>query len=222
MIRLIGMQRVLGIIVLATLTVFFVFYQYFLVTPQIQDTQRELSKNKSEVAEMTENLDSLVKGIAQFSEQKDIFELIQKYEFFDPQDRVEAGRRITKMQEDSRLLSAKYSVRPAKPEKNQKAFEAGHKILNTDIDFDLEAIEDEDIYKFVYLLNYGFPGHITITELNITRDKEVTQPLLRQIGTGQESLRPLVTAILRINWRTMVPDTSIQVTTEENNEGDGF
>lgn len=214
--RLIGFKRILGMLLLAVMLAFSFFYNNYIVSPAIDKQEKELAKNKAEVAEMTNTIDDLVRGIELFEEQRSEFEKLGEYKFFDPQDRVEAGRRISKMQEESRLMSAKYSLKAAETEDNEIAAKAGHKVLVTKINFRLEAIEDKDIYEFIYLLNYGFPGHIAISKLNVERKTEVTQPLLRQIGTGQVSLQPLVSAGLDVEWRTMVPDTSLQVVIEDD------
>ena len=213
MIRVIGLQRVLILVLLAVLLGALFFYGMFVLKPEIVREQRELALNQSKISEMTANMDKLVQGMELFTEQKEEFEVIQKYGFFDPQNRVLARQHLNLMQKESRLLSAKYTIKPAVTEKNKIALEAGYKVLNTDIEFILEAIEDLDIYNFIYLLNYGFPGQISIKELKISRDQEVTQPLLRQIGVGKAT--PLVKAVFLVNWRTMVADDSLSISSEE-------
>lgn len=191
------------------LLLFLAIYWVYVLKPDIQDNKRQLAMNTSEVAEMNESLNDLMIGIEKFKQQKSVFEKVQKFGFFDSQNRPEARQRLVAMQKESRLLSTRFSIKSAEEEKNKKAKEAGYKILNTDIDLTLEALEDNDIYHFVYLMNYGFPGQILIKELTIKRDTEITQPVLRQVGLGESG--PLVSAVLRVNWRTMVPDTSLAI-----------
>jgi len=116
-------------------------------------------------------------------------------------------------------MNARYTIKPAKSLVTDKSKEAGHKILETDIDFTLDAIEDSDIYRFVYNLNYGFPGQIAINRFSISRDVAITQPLLRKIGTG--GAEALVTGKLNVTWRTMVLDETLKASSEgeENDEG---
>ncbi len=210
MIKVIGFKKALSLILLAFLLVVLAVYWLYALTPDIKKKQRQLAINSSEVSQMADNIDALIKGVDQFEQQKTVFEKIKKLGFFDPQNRPETRQRLSAMQKESRLLSAKFSISSAKTEKSEKATEAGYKILNTEIVLTLGAIEDADIYKFVYLMNYGFPGQITINQLNMTRDVEVTQPILRQIGVGES--KPLVIAVLSVNWRTMVPDSSLAIT----------
>lgn len=212
MIRVIGYQKVLILLSLSVLLSFLFYYGGFILKPQIQKSQHELTKNTSEISEMTENMGKLVDGMSNFALQREEFELIQRTGFFEQQDRVEADQRLNAMQKESRLITARYSIKPATIDKNEIVKEAGYKILNTEIDLTLEALEDADIYKFLYLLNHGFPGHISIVDLKITRDKEVTQPLLRRIGVGDST--PIILAEIRVNWRTMVIDSDVKLSVE--------
>jgi hypothetical protein len=208
MIRLIGIQRILAIVLLAALVVLLFLYTKFLMEPGIRITQAELSKNRGEIAEMRDNIDKLMQGMQLFQTQKDDFLYIESLGFFDDQNRVEARRRLNLMREESDLLSAKYTIKQARSIDNEQATEAGYKILNTEIDFTFEALDDGDIYNFIYLLNYGFPGLITIEKLTMAREKEITQPLLRKIGNGE--YEPLVRGALKVSWITMVPDSAVE------------
>ncbi len=202
MIRIVGFQRILSILLLLGFLVLTFWYSVYYLKPEMAKAQGELSLNQSEISEKTENMKALREGVEKFTYQKDAFEKIQKYGFFDPQDRVEARQRLNAMQKESRLLSAKYTIKSAESEENKTLEEAGYKLLNTEIVFELEAIEDIDVYTFMYLLNYGFPGHVSIESWSLERDKEVTQAMLRQIGTF--GVQPLVKAVVKVNWRTSV------------------
>lgn len=207
MIRLVGIRRIFAILLLLGLVVLLMSYTLVLAKPGLRKAQQELIKHKADIAEMTSNIDKLTQGIERFTTQKDYFEQIQKFGFFDPQNRVEARRRLNLMQKESRLLSAKYTIKQAIAAKSEKAAVANYKVLDTEIAFTFEALEDIDIYNFIYLLNYGFPGQIAIEELSISRDQEITQPLLRNIGIGD--YEPLVKGELKVIWTTMVPEDSV-------------
>lgn len=218
MIRAIGLQRFLILILLAGLTIFLLFVGSFTLKPDLENKQVELNRYRAEISEMTANIDQLASGMEQFEQQKSTFERVQGLGFFDPQNRQETRQRISAMQKESRLISAKFNIKPAVAEPNEKAKEAGYKIINTDMDFTLEAVEDSDIYNFVYLLNYGFPGQILIKEFGVHRDKEITQELIRKIGV-EDPDPVVVVGRLVVNWRTMVPDQSlaISIDTGEDN-----
>jgi len=217
MIKTIGYNKIVLIVILiACLAVTFLYNQNFL-KPDLDKKNRALRANSSEISEMTDNLNKLSGDLQKFEKQKTDFERVQNLGFFDSQNRVEARQIITEIQKESRLLSAKYQINPAKSEDNKMAKEAGAKILTTDIRFDLEAIEDADIYKFVYILNYAFPGHLAINNFSMSREIDVTQPVLRKIGVGQAEA--IVKASLAVTWKTMVPDEGLSVTGDSSNQG---
>lgn len=210
MIKTIGFNKAVLIFLLALFCVLAFGYTHQILQPGLIKKQRMLSGNKSEISRMRSDLDKLTAGMDKFEQQKADFETVQKLGFFDPQNRVMAKQRIVAIQRESRLLSAKYTIKPAESITGEKLSEVGYKILKTDIDFTLEALEDADIYKFIYILNYGFPGQVLIKNISMSRDKEITQPLLRKIGVGQPEA--IVKATVSISWQTIVPDETIAVT----------
>ena len=209
MIRAIGYKLSITLLLLAVMLAFLVYYSIYLVGPDTIKAERQLASHKSEMTEITEKIAELKDSMDKFNEQKVIFEKVAAFGFFDEQNRPETRQRLNAMQQESRLLSAKYRIDRAETEKNDLAREAGYKILNTKINFTLEAIEDADIYRFIYLLNYGFPGQVVIDRLTISRDIDITLPVLKQIG-NQENIT-LVTADLTISgvqWWPMKPSLS--------------
>ena len=221
MIRSIGIHRFLALVCLAGLSLFLAFYSFYSLQPDLRTAELELNQSRTEVIEMTDNIDYLASGMNQFEQQKDTFEKVRAMGFFDPQNRQETRQRISAMQRESLLISARFNIKPAITEENEKAAEAGYKIINTDMEFTLEAVEDSDIYNFVYLVNYGFPGQILIKEFSVEREKEITPELIRQIGVIDPD-PVVVTGKLRVNWRTMVPDQSISISEESTDETEGY
>lgn len=213
MIRQLGIQKILIITTLAVALVVIYFYGIRTLGPRTQSVEKTLLAEQSEFNQTFNNLESLRNGIAKFEVQKDKFTNLQTLGFFDPQNRVDITRRLNEMQKESGLVSAQYSISPASTEKNQKAEDAGYKVLYTNIDFNLEAILDEEIYKFIYLLNYGFQGHVTIESLEIVKGKEITPSLLQQIGSGD--VTSVINAKLKTTLRTLVVDADAQAQNEQ-------
>lgn len=212
MIRLIGFKKIFMILLLVFLLVICLFYMYAMASPDIKASKKELNQNTSEISELSQNIDQLKLGIEQFQSQESEFKDLEKHDMFNTQDRVQTRRKLNSIREASGVSSAQYTIKPALSDKSEKLQDAGYKILNTPMQFSIEAIEDQNIYQFIYLLNYGFPGQITLEEVSITREEEVTFSVLKQIGIGKEPLRPLVKAEIKASWRTIVPDTTIAVT----------
>lgn len=217
MIRVVGLKKVFLLFLLAMFLVVSFLYTSYSMKPTLSKTTVNLRNVKSDISEMQADMDALVEGLQKFERQKEQFEFVKNSGFFDPQNRVEIRNRFNVMQQESRLLSARYTISPAVTEDNQKAADAGYKVLNTKITFILEALEDVDIYKFLHLLNHGFPGHVSIENVTLSREKEITQPLLRKIGSGD--FETLIQASVTATWRTMIPDPSISLSNDNENGG---
>ncbi len=209
MMKAIGLKKVILVLSLAALAVLMFLYSQQILGPNLKKQQRLLSSGKGEISTMTNNLNQLTDSLQRFEKEKEDFAQVRNLGFFDQQNRVEARRLITAIQRESGLRISNYTIKSAASIPSEKSREAGYKILNTDIDFKLEAIEDADIYKFIYMLNYGFPGQILIKDLSISKEMNITQPLLRKIGVGDSV--PIVEATLNVSWQTMVPDETIAV-----------
>ena len=219
MIKTIGFTRFFVITLFAVFLMACLLYIYKITGPNLEKEKRKLNGVNSEISRMTNDIDDLSKGLAQFQKQKEAFYNVQNFGFFDDQNRVNATQLIKAMQKESRLLSAVYSISPARIVADKRASDSEHDLLSTDIKFSIEAIEDADVYKFIYLLNYGFPGQININSLSISREEKITQPLLRQIGIGQPS--PIIKADLEVSWQSMVPAGRLPQNINQSNGGRG-
>jgi len=211
MIRLIGLNKIFLILLLGILLGCFLFYYFVVAVPEISNAKRELANNDYEIGELNQNLEEIRTGIANFKDREAEFKELFRHDLFNSQNRVDARNKLTEIRDASGVLSAQYSVQSAAVEPNKKMEEAGHQILSTPMVFELEAIEDSDIYKFLFLLNYGFPGQVNIDSVSITREEAVTIPLLKQIGIGQAEMRPLVKSKITASWKTIVPNTAIEL-----------
>ncbi|MEM9469752.1 MAG: hypothetical protein AAF988_06275 [Pseudomonadota bacterium] len=208
MIASMGSQRIFLILLLVGLCGGIYFFNTQMLAPSIKKNEREVRKLRSELREMTDNTNKLSQGIELFNEQREKFAEIDRNGFFNTQNRIEARTMLDAMQEESRLKGARYNIKPAVRESSDELRDAGYHILRTDIDFELGAVQDSDIYEYIYLLNHGFPGIITIKNLEIEKIEEVTQPLLRNIGMNAQ-FNPILRARFVVEWRTMVPDTTL-------------
>ena len=209
MIKIIGIQRIAFLVCLAALLVGGVLLKYYILDPGNTKIERELRANESKLSTMRHNIVNLRSSLDKFSSQKKQFQKIRALGFFDAQDRVEVRTRVSLMQRESGLLSARYTVSPVEREESKKAEEVDRQVLYTEIVFDLEAMDDSDIYKFIHLLNYGFPGDVTVTNFSIGREGVLNYPTLRKIGSGGAVV--LVKAKVNVEWRTMVSKDVVSI-----------
>lgn len=78
-------------------------------------------------------------------------------------------------------------------------------MLDTPVSLTIEAMDDVDFFNFIYWIENGFPGHISVSSLSMERTLDVNDVTLRQIGSGVETT--LVKGKVSFNWRTLIPET---------------
>lgn len=208
MIAKIGYKRALMLFVLAGLLAALYFADEFIFKPQVIQSQSELNAAMGEITTLQGEIDKMRADFALFEKQKDFYDIISRMGFFNDQDRVLARERFDTMQRLSKIISARYEIKAANVLTDEVNPDTGFVVMESPISVDLAAVDDLDIYRFIYFLNYGFPGHITINTLNIERKGDVSPEVLKAIGTGTPP--ELITAKMELDWRTMARKEAVQ------------
>lgn len=203
MIQILGYKRVLTLAILLGLNIVLGVALYYFIIPQKAKTEAELRTVTTAVVARRAEIETLRTQYEQVQEQKALFGELQKSGFFNAQDRVQARKMIEAIQTNSHVLSAKYAIRAAEVVENPIAANADHVVLESPITFTVEALDDIDVYSFIYWLENAFPGHISVDRFSIERAKEVDEVSLRQIGNGVPTV--MVLATIDTSWRTIVP-----------------
>lgn len=213
MIQSIGFKRLATLAVLFGAALALGFLNFYWLQPESLTAKTKLASLTSENSALSGEIEIMQSSMERFVGQKALFEKITNKGIFNEQSRVLARERFTVMQKLSRLLAAKYEIRPATLVPAGLSVEGGESdtygILRSPISITLSALDDLDIYRFVYYLNYSFPGHITIKNLYIERNKSVSPRTLKMIGGGDPP--ELVAAKMDVDWSTIVNTASVPV-----------
>ncbi len=211
MIQKLGFKRTLLLVVLGgTLAALFAANE-FLFKPKVQESQTALNASMTELSTLQAEVEKMRLDFTQFESQKEYYATISRMGFFNDQDRVLARERFDTMQKLSKIISARYEIKAANILSEEANPETGFVVMESPISVELAAVDDLDVYRFIYYLNYGFPGHITINNLSIERSGEVTPELLKEIGTGNPPA--MISAKMELDWRTMARKEAIQAET---------
>jgi len=205
MVKVLGFRRIVILLALIAINAILGAVAYMHFIPQKDIKERELRGVRGQVSTLRTDISNLEIEFEQLDEQREEFEMLKKDGFFDGQSRRKAELIFQKIQKSSGVVSAVASVSAGAFEENEEAKKANHKILNSPIVVRIEAVNDLDIYRYIYLVNEFFPGHVGIDTIKIRREADVSGTVLRGIASGKNP--PLVTADLRLAWRTMIPDT---------------
>lgn len=208
MIKVIGTKRLALVVVFVLLNALLAAGLYMYFAPQSEQAERELRNMRNEIAHKRSETSRLRDDFDQIQEQRDFFERLEQAGFFTNQNRLVARRRIEDVQERTGVLSAGYNIGSGEVIRNADVQEAGHVILRSDINFTVSAMDDLEIYNFIFWLENVFPGHMMVESLQMRRSREINEAVLRRIGSGSPTV--LVEADIRMVWRTMVPEDIVR------------
>jgi hypothetical protein len=207
MISVLGYKRIVVLAVLLGIAVIMAGAVYYYLTPQKQQAERDLRAVRGQVSATQNDIEKVRTELDKLAGQKDTFEELKKIGFFSEQDRIVAKDRLEEIQELSSVLAVRYRIEPAEIETNPQIEKAEHVILSSPFKIEVEALDDIDIYRFIYLLQTSFPGHASFDGVTITRGQEVNDSSLRRILTNNPVA--LVKATINFRWRTILPEDRV-------------
>jgi len=216
MIQVLGMQRVAILAGLLGLNLVVFALTYFFMDPQASKMQRQLNAARGQGNSIQQEIDRLQYEFAQIGDQQVMFEQIKEDGFFTPQGRRQAEQVLRMAQNESGVFTAKVAIRPAERENNEQADKADHAILQSSVNIRIEAYDDVDVFRYIYLLRNNFPGYLSVDGLTLLRTQDLSVDILRNVTLEKPPVP--VGATLSFIWRTMVPEN---VAPSANNEG-GF
>ncbi len=205
MIKLIGTKRLMILVVLLGLSGLLAAGSYLYLIPENAKLDAELNKLKADISFKRSEADRFRQQMTEIMNEKNTFESMQKIGFMGEQSRKEAGIRLEAIQSYSRVLSAKWNIAPGAVDvaaESEAAKEANRVVFKSEIVVNLEALDDADIYNFVYLMENAFIGHVSVTALELERILDLNEVTLRQIGSGIPAV--LVKAKVVFDWKTLM------------------
>lgn len=207
MIKILGIKRVITLAILVAVNLALAAALYSLILPQKAKSENELRSTRSAVNARRNEVTTLKTEYEQIQEQKNLFGNLEEAGFFSTQDRIEARKMIEQIQQESKVLAARYDIQPIQVQEDPTAAIADHVILNSPMKVSLDALDDIDIYSFMYWAQNAFPGQVGITGLTLERKLDVDEITLKQIGNGVPVV--LVSATVDFSWNTMVPRANL-------------
>lgn len=207
MIDILGYKRVILLSVLLLLNIALIGLAYAYLFPKQQIRQNELYGIQGEVSNLSADIDRIQIQLDQLKDQKGAFEGLREYGFFNNQSRLAAKNILESVQKEARVSSAVASVGRGEVEPSINADKAGYKVVRSPIKVTLGAVDDIAIYKYIDLIKKAFPGHVSIVDMSISRESEVTGTILRGIASGQNP--SLTQANIELIWRTMIPESEV-------------
>ena len=207
MMDVIGFRRIFLLAVLVILNVSMAALVYFYLMPMQDKAETSLRGLNSNVRNLRSDLSRIKVEFEQLDEQQNKFDALKKTGFFDNQERSTAKEIFNSVQDESKVISAVVSVKSGGVEDNQEAQKAKHKILYSPVDIEIEAFDDSDVYRYIDLAQEYLPGHLSLDQIEISRTRDISPPVLRAIASGTSPV--LITARIKMSWRTIIPESQV-------------
>ena len=209
--QILGVKRILILAVLIGINAAVGAATYLYFMPHNDDLTRQLQTLTSQVTAKRADTNRLQNEFQEIQQQKVYFGNLQAGGFFSNQNRAVARQRINDIQQFTNILSAKYDITAATVEKSPPADDAGYVILDSPMHIDVEAIDDIDVYNFLFWVENAFPGQVSTKSIDISRVTDVNEATLRELGSGIPVT--LIKASVGFDWRTMVPASQVVLLT---------
>ena len=201
MIKILGTQVVVMLLVLVLVTSAAGYAVYDYLIPLRTEKEQQLAGLKAETAARYSEVAKLKEEFTSLQNQLREFKALEAQGYFSNQNRVDAQSSFNNLSELSGLLNSRFSISKGERIDDPAVLEANHVVLKSRVKIDIDSLDDVDVYTFVKGLQEKFPGSVDVTSFKLDRNQNITAPLLRQIGAGQPV--KLVTSVVEFDWKTM-------------------
>ncbi len=212
MIKVIGTKRIIILLALIGLNAALAAAIYLYVIPESSRTAKKVRTLRSQNQAKQADINRMQIDFEMLGKQRDAFDELNRRGFFKSQVRSVAKKIFKDIQDEAKVVSAVVLIKPGVIEDNEEAKKSNYKVLSSPVKITISSYDDSDIYRYLYIMENKFPGHLSINNMTIKRVSDVSGPALRAIATGGNPV--LVTANVDLSWRTMIPESQIIV--EEN------
>ena len=209
MVKVIGYKRIMSLLILVAINAFLAAIVYAFLVPQYDKTEKDLRTTRGQVVSKRAQVDELHMQYNQIQEQQALFNDLETVGFVGAQDRSRVSKEISIIGSRIGLLDAPFTIEPAKIINNEHMQETDYVILNSPISVRVAALDDSDIYNFIYWMKYGLPGHVATTEVTLKREADIDEVSLRRIGNGIATT--LIDGKIEFSWNSMVRGGEIEV-----------
>lgn len=213
MIQVIGLKRLVILVIMILANVGLGAATYLYLLPSQESTERELKSLQSSIRVTQADIERMQVAFEQLDKQQEEFNKLKKRGFFSNQVRSNARRLFSEIQDEAKVVSAVASVKSGATVDDPEAKKANHKMLNSPIEIEIEAMEDEEIFRYLKILKRRFPGNLFLNDVVIERSRDVTPAVLRSIAADGNIA--LIKADVNLTWRTMIPESDVIETNQQ-------
>jgi len=207
MIGLLGMKRVVLLGAFLALNGVLATVSFLYIFPFGEKSKSDLEALRVALSAVRADVSRMKVEAVELESQKVLYQTLEKDAFFKDQSRRTAEQAFSDIQTKSGVGKATAQVDAGVIEDNPEAQKVKYKILKSPMKISLEAVDDVDVFRYLYLIEQTFPGHVSVEKIEMKRQGDVNFSVVRALSSG---LTPtLVTANIEMLWRTMIPESKV-------------
>lgn len=208
MIDILGKKRVLTLLILGAINAGIGYSWYMGVVPGIQKLEIKRDATKSSTAARQADLWQLQDEWQNISTQLEKYKAVQDSGFFDAPYLALGRDTLNKYVNSTGNISATFQFKSeVKAINSRKATEIDYVVISKPVSLAVTGFDDNDVYNLVHKIQQRFPGRVAFTGLTLERTKDISVPVLQQIGSG--TVVQLVKAKYDFEWQSMVKKSTL-------------
>ena len=201
MIDVVGHKRILFIGLLLALNILLAAGTYYYLAPKTVQTERQLNNTKAQAGGKRSEIQVLRDEFKLLQQRIQKFRQLELSGFFETQNRLNAVEKVDAFREKVGLLKAKIDVKPGEIKDEPRLNQIGYAYLESPISFELEALDDLEIYMFMKMVEDRFNGKTVLESFEIEKIADITATNLGTIADGVPT--PLVKGSVSYKWITL-------------------
>ena len=202
-----GMKRLIILGVLMAISATQAAALYFHYIESNKQLSSEINRTQSRTTKLNKETDVLVNDFERIKTQQQFLDKILAAGFISRQNRLEATELIGDIQRFTDILSAGYSISSAEENMTDLTKEINHVVVTSRVTLEVRAFNDIAIYQFAYWVENTFPGHIAMTSLQLSRERDVNNKSVTDLIADRGRI-PLVSGTINFLWHTVAEDKS--------------
>jgi len=153
------------------------------------------------IGEITQRIATIDQELGVIREKGRRYDQILLTGFAAPQQRLHANQLIEELSRKHQLGAVSYNFNPEIIKEVRGESGVDFVISQTDVSIDMAGYTDYDIFGFVAEFAQRLEGQVQILSLQVTRNSEITEELLRQVAIG--SMNRVFSGTLRLRWNNV-------------------
>lgn len=202
MMEVLGFKRIVFIASLALLCGALAAALYGYLEPELVSVEKNVKTEQLRENTVRGDIANIKMEFEQLALQQNQFDGLRAEGFFSNQSRRDAQVIFAGAEKLSGVNEAIVTVRPGRVVENENAAKANHIILESPVEITIRSIDDVDVFEYLTYLKDNFPGFLSMDNISMSRQANISNTILRAIATGANP--PLVESKIQMTWRTMV------------------